>query len=216
MSESCTLLRNTCPVEVMLLDTCAVKCRHASLRRFGRARSQTHAEKVARMSADFLLMRQRQEEHRAWRRQMAAGATVAKARSHRSAARKRQGWLRGRQEHANRRCQRPRPEPRPIHRGAGAHRLVMSRFLRGRSMKTSEERTRAFRAANEEYKKSLATRWASHAGSAGGGRRRAVVAPSWWISLRPRPVKGSIRRCCTGAGIARPASRGSHRRLAEE
>ena len=194
----------------MLLDTCAVECRHASLRRFGRARGQTHAEKVARMSADFLLMRQRQEEHRAWRHQMAAGATVAKARSHRSAARRRPGWVRGR-----RRCQRPRPEPRPIHRGAGAHRLVMSRFLRGRSMKTSEERTRAFRAANEEYKKAL--RQDGHLMQAlREGRRRAVVAPSWWISLRPRPVKGSIRRCCTGAGIARPASRGSHRRIAEE
>ena len=168
MSESRILLRSTCPAAVMLLDTCAVECRHASLRRFGRARSQTHAEKVARMSADFLLMRQRQEEHRAWRHQMAAGATVAKARSHRSAARKKQGWHRGLREHAHRGCRRSRPEPRPIHRGAGAHRLVMSRFLRGRPMKTLEERTRAFRAAKEDDKTSLATIWASHAGSAGG------------------------------------------------
>ena len=110
------------------LETSSIECRHATIRRWGRARSQTHAEGIRRASAAFVL----------WRHRVCQAGFWSKA------------------EAVPRRTRESRPGPtlRPRQRcpGAGPQRLSVARFLKGKRMKTPAERRQAFLEANRLFK----------------------------------------------------------------
>ena len=113
--------------QVARLEISSIECRHAAIRRWGRARSQTHAEGIRRASAAFVLWRHRVCQTGFWSRE---------AKAHGS------------------RQSRPGPTPRLRQRcvGAGPQRLSVARFLKGRSMKTPAEKRQALLEANRLYK----------------------------------------------------------------
>ena len=104
--------------QVARLEISALECRHAAIRRWGRARSQTHAECIRRASAAFVLLRHKVCQSGFWSKP----------------------------------SEGPKRRPRPRCPGAGPQRLSCGRFLKGRAMKTVEQRRQAFLEANRLFR----------------------------------------------------------------
>lgn len=111
------------------VETSRIECRHASIRRVGRARSQTTAQQMSHVSADYVIAQQRILEQGQWHSK--AQAEMPRARG------------------------RPSQKRRRINSGGGAQRLHVSRCLRGMRFTSRVQRSEAFKQANAGYKRLL-------------------------------------------------------------